>query len=264
MKLSNLLISACLLSPYSLCAQNSDETTFQSASETISPQIHEFKTAMATRRSSPRRILLFDGNVPAALRTQILNDLHDLKALQGTSGSKLHQDIFSGPVDGPNYISFFSSRVKTIGFGNNSPVSYAIAFVNESLYPSKMWLTHNYVKFSMPWMARMLVVFHESRHTEPNNNHWTHVNCPNPFKDKDGNDMQSAWTGVLLAGKPGCDATPSGSYGLSVIMLKNIQKFCSNCPGKVRMDAEIYGDDQLKRIITPDAQKIIRDDLNLQ
>ena len=44
-------------------------------------------------------------------------------------------------------------------------------------------------------------------------------------------------------------------------MLKNIQKFCTNCTEKVRMDAGIYADDDFKRLISSDAKKAIREDL---
>ena len=76
----------------------------------------------------------------------------------------------------------------------------------------------------------------------------------------DGKDMKSIWTGAELAGQPACDETPLGSYGSSTILLKNIQKFCTNCGEKVQMDAGIYADDQLGRITNPDAKKQMLED----
>ena len=127
--------------------------------------------------------------------------------------------------------------------------------------PSKMWLTQNFIQFSHPQIARMMVVYHESRHTETQNGNWPHATCPTPFLDKDGKDMVSIWTGATLAGEPACDVTPFGSYGSSMIMLKNISKFCSNCTDKVKMDAGIYADDQFKRVIDPKAIAEITADL---
>ena len=123
-----------------------------------------------------------------------------------------------------------------------------------------MWLTQNFVKFSHPQVARMMVVFHESRHTESQNGNWSHATCPSPFQDANGNDMKSIWTGASLAGEPACDVTPLGSYGSSTIMLKNIQKFCTNCSDKVKMDAGLYADDQFGRITDADAAKQMQDD----
>jgi hypothetical protein len=106
-----------------------------------------------------------------------------------------------------------------------------------------------------------MVVFHESRHTEDANDNWPHATCPTPFLDSHGKDMTSIWTGATLAGEPACDVTPLGSYGSSTIMLKNVQKFCSNCTDKVKMDAGIYADDQMGRITGADAKTQMLKDL---
>ncbi len=201
----------------------------------------------------------FDSDVPAEIQKQIRDDMSFIGSIKGSNTSKLHTGIF-GKVDGPVYTGFFESRVKAIGMddcGNPNAVACVQPFFN----PSKMWLTQNYIKFSHPQISRMMVVFHESRHTESNNGNWMHARCPRPFKDENGNDLRSIWTGALLEGQPACDTTPSGSYGSSMIMLKNIQKFCSNCTDKVRMDSGIYADDQFKRVIDPAAIKAIKEDL---
>jgi cyclophilin family peptidyl-prolyl cis-trans isomerase len=52
-----------------------------------------------------------------------------------------------------------------------------------------------------------------------------------------------------------------GSYGSSMIMLKNISKYCTNCSDKVKLDAGIYADDQFKRIIDEKAIQDIMSDL---
>ena len=61
--------------------------------------------------------------------------------------------------------------------------------------------------------------------------------------------MRSIWTGALLAGEPACDTTAFGSYGTQTILLKNIALNCTNCSEKVKADADIFGQDQLGRII---------------
>ena len=43
-------------------------------------------------------------------------------------------------------------------------------------------------------------------------------------------------------------------------MLKNISKYCSNCNDKVKMDAALYADDQLGRIIDAGAKQQMKDD----
>ena len=124
-----------------------------------------------------------------------------------------------------------------------------------------MWLTNNYIKFSHPQIARLMIVFHESRHTESQNENWQHARCPQPFLDASGQDMKSIWTGASLAGEPACDTTPYGSYGSSLIMLKNVSKYCVNCSEKVKMDAGIYADNQFTRITDSEARSKIQQDL---
>jgi hypothetical protein len=201
----------------------------------------------------------FDSDVPAAIKQQMLNDLQFVGTIQGSGVSPLHSQIF-GKVSGTDYDNFFSSRVRGVGMndcGNANAVACVIPFADSS----KIWLTQNYIKFSHPQIARLMVVFHESRHTEDSNGNWPHATCPTPFNDANGQTMVSIWTGASLAGEPACDVTPFGSYGSSMLMLKNIQLFCTNCGDKVKMDAGIFADDQFKRIIDPTAISQIQKDV---
>ncbi len=188
----------------------------------------------------------FDSNVPKEIQQQITQDLDAIKTIGGEKSSPLHQKIF-GKVDGPAYVQFFESRVKGVGM-NSCGGGNAVACVIPFFDSTKIWLTKNYTQFSHPTIAKMMVVFHEARHTERQNGNWGHATCPTPFLDADGSEMKSIWTGASLAGQPACDVTPLGSYGSSTIMLKNIEKFCTNCTEKMRMDAGIYSADQLKRV----------------
>ena len=74
--------------------------------------------------------------------------------------------------------------------------------------------------------------------------------------------LLSIWSGVKLEGQPACDISPFGSYGIQTIFLKNIAKNCGNCTSKVKLDAEIYGEDQFKRIIAPEAREQMINDFN--
>jgi hypothetical protein len=190
--------------------------------------------------------LVFDADVPEAIQKQMRADMAFIGTIKGGAGTPLHQKIF-GAVDGPTYVKFFESRVTGIGL-NDCGSAKAVACVIPFQDPSKMWLTQNFIKFDHPAIARMMIVFHESRHTESENGNWSHATCPDPFLDASGKDMVSIWTGATLAGEPACDVTPLGSYGSSTIMLKNVQKFCANCTDKVKMDAGLYADDQLGRV----------------
>ncbi len=201
----------------------------------------------------------FGSDVPAKVKDQITKDLGFMKGLQGNGTSEIHKGIF-GEVNGKNYGDWFESRVTNVGL-NSCGGGKAVACVIPWLGSSKIWLTKNYTEIDHPQIAKMMVVYHEARHTETQNGNWSHATCPTPFKDKDGGDMKSIWTGATLAGEPACDVTPLGSYGSSMILLKNVSKFCSNCTDKVKMDAGIFADDQFKRIIDEDAIAAIKADL---
>ena len=201
----------------------------------------------------------FDRDVPENLRNEITRDMAFIGSIQGNSASPLHKEIF-GDVNGKKYVEFFESRVTAIGLddcGGGKPVACVIPYFD----PSRIWLTQNYIKFDHPQIAKMMVVFHEARHTETKNNNWHHAECPTPFVDSQGEEIKSIWTGSSLAGEPACDSVSRGSYGSSTIMLKNVSKFCTTCNEKVKADAGIYADDQFKRIIGAGAQAEMKKDL---
>ncbi len=201
----------------------------------------------------------FDSEVPENLRNEITRDMAFIGSIQGTSESPLHKEIF-GDVNGKKYVAFFESRVTAIGLddcGGGKPVACVIPYIDSS----RIWLTPNYIKFDHPQIAKMMVVFHEARHTETKNRNWPHAHCPTPFVDAHGNEIKSIWTGSSLAGEPACDSVSRGSYGSSTIMLKNVSKFCTSCNEKVKTDAGIFADDQMQRITGKSAQAEMKRDL---
>lgn len=203
----------------------------------------------------------FDPSLPKAVADQMKQDLAFMNTVQGSHITPFHQQIF-GQMDGGGYKSFFESRVRRIGY-NSCGGGNAVACVIPSLDPSSIWITNNYIKFSHPQISRLMIVYHETRHTEVQNDNWMHAYCPVPFRNEAGKDMKSIWTGASLAGQPACDETPFGSYGSSTILLKNISMYCDNCNEKVKMDAGIYADDQMGRIIDATAKSDMKKDFTL-
>lgn len=197
--------------------------------------------------------LNYDNDVPASIKDQMNADLNFVNQISGSSQTPFHKEIFEN-VLGASYKKYFESRITSVGL-DACGGGAAVACVQPFSDPHKMWLTNNFIKFSHPQVARLMVVYHEARHSESNNRNWMHDNCPRPFLDQNGKDMTSIWTGAKLEGQAACDSTRLGSYGSSTIMLKNISKFCSNCNDKVKMDAAIYAADQLNRISRADVKK---------
>jgi hypothetical protein len=202
----------------------------------------------------------FDSDVPPAIAKQMSEDLVFMYTLQGANQTPFHKEIY-GSLSGAAYQKFFESHIKAVGLddcGGGAAVACVIPFYDQN----KMWLTQNFIKFSHPQIARLMVVFHEARHAEGNHGNWGHDTCPTPFLDENGKEKVSIWTGAKLAGEPACDSTQYGSYGSSTILLKNVAKNCDNCGDKVKMDADLYATDQLGRIDRADVKKAMLADFN--
>lgn len=203
--------------------------------------------------------LTFDRNVPKETQEQLLLDLNAIEQVHGSTTSALHNEVF-GEMNGSVYSNWFRSRVLRVGYDPSSSGG-AVAYVAPFSDPSKMVLTVNYTRFSHPQIARLMVVFHEARHTERQNYHWPHARCPSPFLDESGEEIKSIWTGLPLAGESACDSRIGGAYASSVVLLGNISQYCETCSEKMKMDADLYGRDQLKRVINRQAADQIKKDL---
>ncbi len=204
-----------------------------------------------------------DPSVPAGVRQQLTEDLEFVGTLQGRGTPALFQEIFSSPaLNGAELLSFFNERVQLVNMDDCGGGPAVGACVRPYVDPSVMWLTQNYVTFDIPRIFRLSVVFHEARHTEVTNDFWHHATCPVPYRDESGNDIVGIISGTKMEGQAACDLTPYGSYGLQAVFLKTIEKTCSNCSDKVLMDAQLFGDDTLKRISDVNVRKSMRDALN--
>jgi hypothetical protein len=182
----------------------------------------------------------FDSNVSPALRAQVDLDLRLAAGIHGRPASPLHLEIF-GEMSGEVYRDWFLSRVKEFGFGNCGGSGGAVACV-QSANSRKIWVTSNYTLIDHPEIARVMTLFHEARHTESENRNWPHSRCPLFFKEK------SIWTGKGLSFHFACDRTEYGSYASASVMLNQISRKCLNCSDKIKTDAKIYSDDQVKRV----------------
>jgi hypothetical protein len=205
-----------------------------------------------------------DQNVPLEIQRQLAVDLKFVKKIKSYCSSPLHRQVF-GHVNGDTYMNYFEDHVSAIGL-DNCGSGATVACIYPNLDSKKMWLSPKFTEFSHPQIARVLILFHEAKHAQSAKdplpiNLWPHALCPNPFINALNKNVVSIWSGSVLSGTLSCDNTAVGSFGSSLIMLKNIQKFCTNCNSKVKMDAGLYADDQLTRIIDEAAKLEIRNDL---
>ena len=87
------------------------------------------------------------------------------------------------------------------------------------------------------------------------------MNGANPlFATLTGDISQVTISGTSASVSLSLTGVTAGSYGSSTIMIKNISKFCSNCNEKVKMDADVYAADQMKRVIDSKAKADMKKD----
>ena len=182
----------------------------------------------------------FDASVQVDLKNQVIDDFSFMESISGSKASPLHQEVF-GSVNGSQYLQWFGKRVFYFGV-NSCGGGGAVACVM-SQYQHKIWVTNNYISIDHPQIARLMTLYHEARHTEDDHDNWPHARCPKHFP------YRSIWTGKRLNGNYACDDTAFGSYSSASVLLNNISKFCESCSAKVKADAKLYSDDQVKRVI---------------
>ncbi|MBO9666235.1 MAG: hypothetical protein J7501_05425 [Bdellovibrio sp.] len=202
----------------------------------------------------------FDKDISPATKTQILQDLDFVKTMTGDSSSALYKQIFSQTVNGEDLIKFFDQRIKNFGTNDCGGGNAVAACVIPWFGSSTMWITPNYIKNNIPQVYRVSIIYHESRHTEVNNNNWPHATCPTPYLDDNGKDIVGIISGVKMEGLPACDRGVMGAYGMQAVLLKNIEKNCASCSEKLKMDAKLFGDDGIYRISNLTARQQLKDD----
>ncbi len=221
-------------------------------------------SAIETRFHSPRETntfpLRYMDEVPEATKIQLESDLERFFSMTGSNPSPLYKQIFKA-MNRKASQKWFFSRVSDVG-QNLCTSDSAVACVL-SAWDNYIFLSPNYTKFDHPAVARIMVLFHEARHTESGNGFWPHATCPKNYVDENGNPMKSIWTGAPLASEKACDLDEFGSYGIATILLLNIAYHCDNCSAEDRREAEIYGRDQLRRITWKPAADRIRADLGI-
>jgi hypothetical protein len=204
----------------------------------------------------------FSKQVPENIKTQMTQDLGLVDKLEGGKTSSNYIKIFSkDKLIGTELTKFFTKRVHSVDMSDCGGGDGVGACVNPNIDSNKMFLTKNYVSFSIPQIYRISLVFHESRHTENENSNWFHENCPVPYLDENGHDIVGIISGTKMEGRPACDDQNLGAYGLQATLLKNVANACTNCTEKILTDAKIFGDDTVNRISNLAARKQLKDDL---
>ena len=244
-----LLVSVIAASPAQTRAEDSLQAVFRDISDVTSLWGKHLAYLPAQEAVAPAPAdfgVQFGPGIPPELQAVFNSDLSFVKSIRGSGASNLHRQVF-GAVNGQDYISFFTTRVKKLNAGDDCR-TYVTSYVSR-VDRDAMQACGGYLKETQ--IGRIDTIFHEARHAAPEaaNGYWRHATCPTPFYAN------------YLEGLPACDTSAVGSYGIARIMLKNIEKYCVNCTDKVRMDAALYSDDDFRRIIDKASRQLLADDL---
>lgn len=192
--------------------------------------------------------------LPGDLAEQVQADLDVLSKVQGNSASLAYRQIFSSEsLNGGELLEFFKSRIKSAAQDECGGSPGLVACIQPDLSTDRMWITSQYTTLSLPQVYRISVLLHESRHTEEGDFFWMHAKCPA------SSTLKGIFSGTPLAGKPACDKTVMGSYGLQAALLNSLAK-CTNCSEKFKADAKLYGDDTSLRIISAEERDKLQTD----
>lgn len=210
---------------------------------------------------APAALPDIDASVPAALKKQLSDDLKFLGELNGGATSETFYEIFDlNNFDGVRLVDFFNVRVRKVILDSDPKDPSLIAYVKTNGDPSALHLKASYTTFDMPQVFRLSILLHESRHTELADGFWLHQDCPTPFQNDDGHDITGILSGEKLEGRPACDWSSYGAYGAQATFLKHVEKTCESCNEKMKLDARLYSEEPLQRILNPEMQDALRNE----
>ncbi len=180
-------------------------------------------------------------NAPG-LKVQLINALNYLANIQLSQSTPLHQQFFDQSLNGLGYLAYLKKVRQFIYIPTNSSglIAYARAKNSSILITSNF----HYVQGSLLEVAATLL--HEAKHL-PENGGTPHVICPD--LSVSGDVLKGHSTGQPLVGLKACDNVVDGSYGVSIVMLDNVARYCTNCSDADRAKARELADQYLQRII---------------
>ena len=204
--------------------------------------------------------LLTAASMESKVQAQVKEDLAFLGSIKSNHSSPFHVQ-FLGQVNGEDYLRWVNQRIYNYQYhaakgGDQTTFAY---YKPGGAY--MLYVTENYFKYSLPQIFRLSLIIHEARHAENIDGAWPHATCPIPFVDSNKNDVIGYFTHAKMEGTSACDDQIGGSYSLAAIFLLNIAQNANNVTEKVKLDAKIFGEDTLKRVIPVQSQIKIKKDL---
>lgn len=189
----------------------------------------------------------------AGLKPPIQEAIVYMGDMQFSRVSALHAILFGPETSGLGYLRYLDNAKSIIYLPNPNPSLMAYADINTS----SMVLTDQFRTRRTSRIDTISTLVHESHHLDPK---FAKHHIPCPSKDLNGEPIIGHATGNNLVGQKGCDIAWHSSYGVEAVMLDNIARFCLTCTEEEKQEARFLADQYLKRIVNPNAYKILTDD----
>jgi len=195
--------------------------------------------------------------LPGPLRRQADSDLAFARTLRGPDASPLHRKLFGdSPLDGGLYEAFFKARVTHLrGAGVLTGCADAIACHGAM---KTVRLTERYADPRLPQIVRLSLLLHEARHSDDGS--YDHFTCSSKLQGPDGRPLRSPYLDVEVGGLRACDEDPLGAYGVQIVMLRNVQRFCETCEPEVKAEARRYADFLMNLVVSEEARRELASD----
>ncbi len=181
------------------------------------------------------------------LYSELNNSLMFLDRIELSKTSPLFKKFFKTSI-----LDFLSSNIKGFEWDNllgtpNAPIAMATGPGKEP----EINVGFNFLKPHFSLVERSSILIHEARH----NQHikYDHKVCPSDFP-------YSSSSGVPLANEAACEDIVDGSYGVQIVFLTNVSRYCTNCDEQTKKIASSLANEYLKRIISNSAKRTIIND----
>jgi hypothetical protein len=194
--------------------------------------------------------------VPSEKQLLLKKDLSQMGALEGSgAGTPLFNEYFGGNYDGGTMTRFLNSRVENFNYDSCDDEEESIPACTIPGLGSRIFISGGYNN-QLSQLYRMSTLLHEARHIEAKKFNY-HSIC--------GNDPEvlSRLTGKSMTGKPACDSSADGAYGLQIEFLGNTALYCKNCSDEMRKEANQLARELLARISNAKERQKLKQDLKL-
>ena len=184
-------------------------------------------------------------SIPSELQGNIRKGLELVTSMKWSKQSNSHLEFFGPSNGGEIYLKFLEPVAGVFFDSDESNGFFAYAEPGYNV----VYFTSLINDPDVPPLELVYALMHEVHHFGELLISHRHVACPSV--DVMGEPLVHPTLGHSYEGKFACDDYPDGAFGLGVIMMGQIVKYCENCSQETVERARLLGQKLLRRIISP-------------